>query len=66
MSEIDAIGAIDDVSAIAAATYLPGQLGLANAYDYFDTEAQGAARIFNGSYTNVPAFDRPGSRRRWP
>ncbi len=53
MSEIEAIGAIDDVSAIAAANYLPGQLGLANAYDYFDTKAQGAARIFNGSYMGV-------------
>ncbi len=46
-----------------AAPYLPGQLGLANVYDYFDTEAQGAARIFNGSYTGVPAFDLPNSRK---
>jgi von Willebrand factor type A domain len=50
---ISAIGAVDNVNAVLAASYLPGQLGLANVYDYFDTEAQGAARIFNGSYTNV-------------
>ena len=60
---IDAIDAIDDVNAVMAAAYLPGQLGLANAHDYFDTDAQGAACIFNGSYTNVPAFDLPNSRK---
>ena len=53
IGSISAIGAIDNVNAVLAAPYLPGQLGLANVYDYFDTEAQGAARVFNGSYTNV-------------
>ncbi|HRW49911.1 MAG TPA: hypothetical protein P5333_20485, partial [Caldilinea sp.] len=52
-----------DAAAVTAASYLPGQLGLANVYDYFDTEAQGAARIINGSYTNVPAFDQTGSQK---
>jgi len=51
------------ISAVTAASYLPGQLGLANVYDYFDTEAQGAARVINGSYTNVPAFDQTGSQK---
>jgi len=50
-----------DAAAVAAASYLPGQLGLANVYDYFDTEAQGAARVINMNYTNVPAFDEPNS-----
>ncbi|MCB0039537.1 MAG: hypothetical protein KDE23_07645 [Caldilinea sp.] len=52
-----------DAAAVTAASYLPGQLGLANVYDYFDTEAQGAARVINGSYTNVPAFDQTGSQK---
>ena len=63
----DAVAAFDalnlpvEASAVMAAAYLPGQLGLANVYDYFDTEAQGAARVINMNYTDVPAFDQPNS-----
>jgi hypothetical protein len=60
---VSSIAAIDDVNTILAAPYLPGQLGLANVYDYFDTEAQGAARVFNGNYLAVPAFDNPNSQK---
>lgn len=55
-----------EASAALAASYLPGHLGLANVYDYFDTKAEGAARILHMSYTNVPAFDTPGSIRELP
>ncbi len=60
---ISAIGVSSDIAEALAAPYLPGQLGLANAYDYFDTEAQGAARIFNANYTGVPAWDNPNARK---
>jgi len=33
----------------------PGQLGLADVYDYLDTEAQGASRIMRQLYQGVPA-----------
>jgi hypothetical protein len=52
-----------DVEAGLVAPYLPGQLGLANVYDYFDTEAQGAARVLNVNHTGVPAFDNVNSQR---
>jgi len=61
IAALSAVNAPADVAAALAAPYLPGHLGLANAYDYFDTEAEGGARIFNGNYTNVPAFDAVGS-----
>lgn len=57
----DALSLPVDASAVTAASYLPGQLGLANVYDYFDTEAQGAARVINMNYTDVPAFDASNS-----
>lgn len=57
----DALHLPVDASAATAASYLPGQLGLANVYDYFDTEAQGAARVINMNYTDVPAYDSPES-----
>ena len=44
----------DGIAAALAAPFLPGQLGLANVYDYLDTEAEGGARIINGNYLNVP------------
>ncbi|GIV73494.1 choice-of-anchor X domain-containing protein [Caldilinea sp.] len=50
-----------EASAVMAASFLPGHLGLANVYDYFDTEAEGASRVIHMSYTGVPAFDNPGS-----
>lgn len=31
-----------------ASTYYPANLGLAGVYDYYETEAQGAARISHG------------------
>jgi len=61
-----AVAALDlpmDAVAVTAAPYLPGQLGLANAYDYFDPEAQGAARVIHGSYPDVPAFDQPDGEK---
>lgn len=35
-------------------TSLQGQLGLAEVYDDFDTEAKGATRLFHRNYINVP------------
>ncbi|HHY55102.1 MAG TPA: hypothetical protein GYA08_06665 [Chloroflexi bacterium] len=61
MAAFDALNLPVEASAVMAASYLPGQLGLANVYDYFDTEAQGAARVINMNYTDVPAFDLPNS-----
>ncbi|MCP4361967.1 MAG: VWA domain-containing protein, partial [Chloroflexi bacterium] len=34
--------------------YLPGQLGLADVYDDFDTQAQDAARVFHVNFLNTP------------
>ncbi|MBP8291862.1 MAG: hypothetical protein KAX65_03745, partial [Caldilineaceae bacterium] len=50
-----AINAPTEMAQALAAPFLPGQLGLANVYDYLDTEAQGAARIIHLPYTNVGA-----------
>jgi hypothetical protein len=61
VAAFDALNMPVEASAVMAASYLPGQLGLANVYDYFDTEAQGAARVINMNYTDVPAFDLPNS-----
>ena len=47
-----------------AASYLPGQLGLANVYDYFDTESQGAARIIHLPYKAVPEYPATGSEKQ--
>ncbi|MCX6044517.1 MAG: hypothetical protein NT075_05340 [Chloroflexi bacterium] len=58
-----ALNAPSDIEEALATPFLPGQLGLADTYDYFDTKAQGAARIFGANYTNVPAFDAVGSRK---
>jgi hypothetical protein len=52
-----------EIAAALAAVPAPGQLGLANAYDYFDTEAQGAARVLNAIYSDVPAWDLPNSAK---
>lgn len=60
----NALNSIDGGAAVAealAAVPAPGQLGLANAYDYFDTEAQGAARVLSAIYPDVPAWDMPNS-----
>jgi hypothetical protein len=46
-----------------AAPYLPGQLGLANVYDYFDTEAQDAARVIHLPYTGVPEYPAANSQK---
>jgi hypothetical protein len=59
-----AANSIDGGATIAEALVAdpaPGQLGLADAYDYFDTEAQGASRILRATYSNVPSFDLPNS-----
>jgi len=61
IAAFDALNLPVEASAVMASAYLPGQLGLANVYDYFDTEAQGAARVINMNYTDVPAFDNPNS-----
>ena len=58
---IDALDLVDGMAATFAAPFLPGQLGLANVYDYLDTNAQDAARVIHMPYTNVPAFDATGS-----
>jgi hypothetical protein len=50
-----AINAPAEMTEALAAPFLPGQLGLADVYDYLDTEAQGAARIIHLPYTNVAA-----------
>lgn len=42
------------VSLAQLGSELPGQLGLAEVYDDFDTEAQNATRLFSRNYTNVP------------
>ncbi|MFN8444975.1 MAG: choice-of-anchor X domain-containing protein [Caldilineaceae bacterium] len=46
---------IDQMNTLLSAPLLPGQLGLADVYDYFDTAAQNAARIFHVNFTNVPS-----------
>lgn len=61
MAAFEALHLPVDASAVMAASYLPGQLGLANVYDYFDTEAEGAARVINMNYTNAPAYPAEGS-----
>ena len=63
VAAVEAVDMPESVKAGLAAPFLPGQLGLANVYDYLDTEAQGASRIFNGNYINVPAFDNVNSQR---
>ncbi|MCJ7659478.1 MAG: VWA domain-containing protein [Anaerolineales bacterium] len=42
------------IAAVAAMPFLPGPLGLADAYDYFDTDAQDAARIFHVNFVGKP------------
>lgn len=44
----------DGVGLAQLDTNLQGQLGLAEVYDDFDTEAKGATRLFQRNYTNVP------------
>ena len=45
VDQLAAIDATDEMKALLAAPVLPGQLGLADVYDYFDTEAQGSAAL---------------------
>lgn len=40
-----------EIAAVMAAPVMPGQLGLADVYDYFDTQAQDATRMFQKNYT---------------
>lgn len=63
LNSINGIDGADNIAAALAAEPAPGQLGLANAYDYFDTEAQGAARVLVATYQDVPAFDNVNSIR---
>jgi len=39
---------------VPASAYYPGPLSLEDTYDYFETEAQGAARVLNTFHTAVP------------
>jgi len=36
------------------APLLPGPLGLADVYDYYETKGQGATRVFHNNYTSTP------------
>lgn len=56
-TDLSAMGAPAEMAAILAAPVLPGQLGLADVYDYFDTEAQDATRVFRQAFTG---FDPVG------
>jgi len=60
---LEALNLPVEAAAVTAASYLPGHLGLANVYDYFDTKAESAARVINMNYTNVPAYPQDGSIR---
>lgn len=50
---LQAANAPAEMVATLAGPALPGQLGLANVYDYFETEAQDATRVFHLNYTDV-------------
>jgi len=41
-------------SLVPVSTYYPGNLGLADVYDYYETSAQGAARLVHGMHTTIP------------
>lgn len=58
---LPAPGVDPQLSEVMAAPVLPGQLGLADVYDDFDTTAQGAARVFHTAYQGVPV----GEYRTW-
>jgi len=53
VDQLATIDATDEMKALLAAPVLPGQLGLADVYDYFDTEAQDAARVFHMPFENI-------------
>ena len=44
---------LTDALAVAASSYYPGQLGLANANEYLDVEAQDSGRLFHFLHTGV-------------
>ncbi|MCB9157049.1 MAG: VWA domain-containing protein [Caldilineaceae bacterium] len=54
MNALAAMNAPTEVQAAMSIQRLPNHLGLAEAYDYFETEAQDAARIFYVAQRNVP------------
>ncbi|MCC6168265.1 MAG: VWA domain-containing protein [Caldilineaceae bacterium] len=50
-ADLEAMGIPAEMAAVMAAPVLPGQLGLADVYDYFDTEAQDATRVFRVNFS---------------
>ena len=61
LNQLSAMGApqtlIDSVGAVAAASFYPAQLGIANANEYIDVAAQDSARLFHVLYENVPTTE---------
>ncbi len=55
-SVLEALGTPEALIAplVASAPYLPGQLVLADVYDYFDTDSQDASRLFHFNFVAVP------------
>ena len=53
-ADMAAMGLEPELAEVMAAPMLPGQLGLADVYDDFDTSAQGAARVLHMTYAGVP------------
>lgn len=76
VADVSAMNLPAEIAEVMAAPVLPGQLGLADVYDYFDTEAQDAARVvrrvftgFEGGSCNYQTFqtevDKTASQMRF-
>ena len=61
LGQLESMGAPDElinaVAAVAASSFYPAQLGIANANEYLDVAAQDSARLFHFLHEKVPTED---------